>query len=505
MKVFHRDSRKYSSSIGSSPFVYICLLIFILLLSITSIAIADQQEELKKSIQIINPRPDFSLSLRLDKGTGATYAPGERIRVYFRVSKNAYVTLFGYDTRGNIRLLFPNQHQRNQYVEANRQYYIDGVVEPGTPAGIEYVQGFATTEPAIITRELERRLEEENFPKMEEGISRFTQRIKGILTALPAQRWVSSEILHYQVLQRSSETGQLRVNSSPEGAEVYLNDRYAGKTPLVMEQLNIGEYVARLEHPVYQTWTRTIQINPDRTAFISADLQRIQQYGSIAIRCNENDARIYLDGQYQGFTEKNKNVLLERVNEGSHDIRVTLSGYLNWSRRIELKPNQRVQLTVNLEKEKRTGSLEITSDVDNALIYLDGDYQLRTSTNRSVTISNLQEGTYELRIVKEGYHDYLDTVRIYAERTFRLNVQMQREYREGAIAVHCSESNAKIFINGTYKATATANQAKIFSDLKEGLYEIAVIKDGYHVWLEETWVYPGETASIFADLVKMED
>jgi hypothetical protein len=505
MKVFNRDSKKYLSSTGSSPFVYICLLIFILLVSITSTAMADQQEDLKKSIQIINPRPDFSLSLRLDKGTGATYAPGERIRVNFRVSKNAYVTLFGYDTRGNIRLLFPNQHQRNQYVEANRQYYIDGVIEPGTPAGIEYVQGFATAERAIITRELERRLEEENFPKLEEGISRFTQRIKGILTALPAQRWVSSEILHYQVLERSSKTGQLRVNSSPEGAEVYLNDRYAGKTPLVMEQLNIGEYVARLQYPGYQTWTRTIQINPDRTAFISADLQRIQQYGSIAIRCNENNARIYLDGQYQGLTEKNKNVLLERVNEGFHDIRVTLSGYLDWSRRIELKSNQRVQLTVNLEQEKRTGSLEITSDVDNALIYLDGDYQRRTSSNRSVTISNLQEGTYELRIVKEDYRDYVDTIRIYPGDTYRVNVRMQREYQKGSIAVSCDESNAKIFINGTYKATTSANQVKIIAELREGVYEITIIKDGYYTWLEETWVYPGETASIFADLVKIKN
>ena len=501
MKLFQKDS-KNNVRVRLSPFVYACLFILILLISMSSMILAIEQEELKKSIQIINPRPDFALSLRLDKGTGATYAPGERIRVYFRSTRNAYVTLFGYDSRGNIRLLFPNQYQKNQFIQANREYYIDGVIEAGTLTGIEYVQGFATTEPVIITRELERRLAEEYLPIIGEGISRFTQRIRGILTALPPQRWVSSEVLHYQVVDRRAEIGQLRVSSSPSGADVFLGDRYAGRTPLSMDQVRIGEYVMRIEQQGYQVWSRTIRINPNRTTTMHADLERIRQYGSITIRCNEDNARIYMDGQYKGLTEKNRNVILEQVKEGSHDIRITLSGYRDWSRRIEVNPNQRVQLTVNLEKIARTGSLEITCNVDNAMIYLDGTYQRRTSSTRSVTIGNIQEGSHELRIVREGYQDYLTTIRIYPEQTYRINVRMQPEQRMGAIAVYCNEGNARIFLNGIYMATTSANQAKILNELKEGVYEITVIKDGFRVWMEEVWVYPGETTSVFADLLK---
>jgi hypothetical protein len=486
-----------------SLFSYITLLIFVVMLITLSMITVNAQEEMKKSIQIINPRPDFALSIRLDKGTGATYTPGERIQVYFRTTRNAYVAIFGYDSDGKVKLLFPNQYQKNHFVEANREYYIDGVIEPGTKPGYEYIQGFATTEPVIISRELERRIEQEVFPILGEGIDRFTQRIRGILTGLPPQRWVSSEILHYQVIERRAETGQLRLNSTPEGADVYLNDRYAGKTPLVMEQLRIGEYVARVELSGYQTWTRTIQINPDRTAFVHANLISVKRYGSIAIRCNEDDARIYLDGQYKGLTEKNRNVLLEQVEEGFHDIRITLSGYRDWSQRVEVKPNQRIQLTVNLERISRTGSLEITCDVDNAMIYLDGKYQRRTSLNRSITIGNISEGTHELRITKEGYQDYITTVRIYPDQTYRINVRMQPERREGAIALNCNESNAKIFVNGTYMTTTSINQARIMDGLKEGVYEITVIKDGYHTWLDEVWVYSGETTDVYVNLIKI--
>ncbi len=479
------------------------ILIIVTIILMSVIITVNAQEEMKKSIQIINPRPDFALSLRLDKGVGATYVPGEKIRIYFRSTRNAYVAIFGYDSYGNIKLLFPNQYQKNHFVEANKQYSIDGIIDPASKPGFEYVQGFATTEPVIISRELERIIERELFPKLGEGIDRFTQRIRGILAGLPTQRWVSSDILHYQVVERREETGRLNFTSSPGGAEVYLNDRYAGKTPLVMDHIRAGEYLARVELPGYQIWTRTIQINPNQTNSVHANLISIQRYGSIAIRCNEDGARIYLDGQYKGLTEKNRNVLLEQVLEGFHEIRVTLSGYKDWWQRVEVKPNQRIQLTVNLERIARTGSLEITCNVDNAMIYLDGRYQRRTSLDRAVTISNIQEGNYELKVSKDGYYDYITTIRIYPDQTYRLYVVMKAEQREGSISIYCNESNAKIFVNGIYMATTTANKATIIEAFKEGIYEITLIKDGYRTWLDEIWVYPGQTTTVYANLVKI--
>ncbi len=401
-------------------------------------------------------------------------------------------------------MLFPNEHQKDQYVQANREFHINGMIEPETPLGIEYVQGFATTEPTLVSRDLQKRLEKEEFPKMEEGIDRFTQRMKGILTGLPASKWVSSETLHYQVVERR-RTGQLRVNSSPGIAEVFLDDRYFGRTPLVMDGMQIGEHIIRVEQPGYQTWSKIIQINPDQTTFINADLQRLVQYGSIAIHSNREDARIYLDEQYKGLTEKNENFYLEQVTEGSHNIRVTLEGYFDWSVNVDVKPNQSIQQIVELEKVKKTGSLEITCNVDNGRIYLDGDYLRNASSNKPVIIENIEEGSYELRITKEGYLDYFDTVRIYPDRTYRADVKMQPEYQEGSIAVYCNENNAKIFINGIYKANSSANQVKMINNLKEGFYEITIVKDGYHTWLEETWVYPGETTSIFSDLAQIEE
>lgn len=490
--------RKFSTSL------YVCLVILMVIVSVSLTVMASEQEEMKKRIQIINPRPDFSLSLRLDKGIGATYAPGEQVRIYFRTNKNSHVTLFGYDTGGNIRLLFPNQNQRNSLVEANQEYYVEKVIQRDTPQGTEYIQGFATTEPIIMTRELERRIEAEFHPQLEEEMNRFIPRLRGTLTSLPSQRWVSSEILYYQILERRPDSGQLRISSSPEGAEVYLNDRHIGKTPLDIESVQMGEYTIQIELLGHETWSRKIQINPGLTTFVSADLQGTEQYGSVAIRCNEDIARIYLNEEFKRLTTKDRTIQLEKIPAGFHDIRISLSGYHDWIERIAVLPNETVQLTVNLEKITRTGSLEITSNIDNALIYLDGDYQRKTSSTRGVIIPNILEGSHELRIVKAGYQDYVSIVRIEPDHLSPVDVQMQQEVQDGAIAVYCNEDDARIFINGIYMAAASAEQAKILDDLEEGAYEVTVIKEGYRIWLEEVYVYPGETISVFADLIKIE-
>ena len=435
MKTLNRKNRKLIS-VKALPYIYNFLLLIILLVGIvgiSSISMAQQPESFKKSIQIINPRPNFSLSLRLDKDTGATYTQGERIRVYFRTNQNAYFSIFGYDSRGNIRLLFPNQYQRNNLVEANRQYQIDGIIEPGTPPGIEYIQGFATTEPTLVSRDLERRLEKEEFPKIEEGTERFTQRMKGILTGLSSSEWASSETLHYQVVDRRTDTGQLRVTSNPSGADAYLDNRYAGKTPLTLEQVHIEDYTLRVQHNGYHEWSRTIRINPDRTTSMQANLEQIQQYGNIAIQSNIGDARIYIDGQLAGYTQRDSTVLLERIREGSHNIRISLEGYLDWSTEINVRPNERRQLNVNLQRVLQTGTLEITSNISNARIYLDGVYYGQTSSSQSVRLQDIEEGTYTLRITREGYQDYTDTITIYPDYTYHKHIQMRPQYQKSPL------------------------------------------------------------------------
>jgi len=74
----------------------------------------------------------------------------------------------------------------------------------------------------------------------------------------------------------------------------------------------------------------------------------------------------------------------------------------------------------------------------------------------------------------------------------------------GSIAIYCNVSGAKIFVNGTYKVATLSSQPKILEEIKEGQYEITLIKDGYRTWVEDIWVYASETTSLYVEMNKIE-
>jgi hypothetical protein len=69
-------------------------------------------------------------------------------------------------------------------------------------------------------------------------------------------------------------SGTLIVTSTPRGASVYLNNKLAGETPLVMRGLAAGSRAVRVDLDGYARWSRGIQVVADQATTISAHLDR---------------------------------------------------------------------------------------------------------------------------------------------------------------------------------------------------------------------------------------
>jgi len=408
-------------------------LILSLCLIATGVNFAQSPEEIEKmkSIQIINPHPAFSLRLWLDKERGATYAPGERIKIFFQASQDSFVTLYNYDTEGRVKIIFPNQYSPHNFVRAGEVNSVEGLIDPNTRAGIEYVQGFATTKLILITDREKDLISKEFMPEVSKDYKNYTNTIKGIIVSLPPTAWVSSNLLSYTVRPITPPPtyyGRIIVTSQPQRAKVYLDNVYKGLTPLNLDRVTSGQHHIKLAMAGYQDWSSNVSVSPSRTTTVSADLIPLPVYGSISIYCNQGDARIYLDGSYQK----------------------------------------------------------------------------RTSANKSVELKNVKQGYHELMITKEGYQDWSSTILVKAGQAYMVSAYLVPEISYGSIAVYCNVSGAKIFVNGTYKTTTLSSQPKILEEIKEGEYEITLIKDGYRTWVEDIWVYAGATTSLYVEMNKIE-
>jgi len=413
--------------------IFIALIVF-LWLGISGINFAQspspEEVEKMKSIQIINPRPAFSLRLWLDIERGATYAPGERIKISFQTSRDSFVTLYNYDTEGRVKIIFPNRYSPHNFVRAGQIRSVEGLIDPHSRPGIEYIQGFATTRPILLSNREKDLISKEFMPEISKNYRTFTNTIKRIIISMPPTAWTSSNILSYTVRSIAPPTyyGRIIATSHPQGAKVYLDNVYKGVTPLNLDRVTAGQHQIKLVKTGYRDWSSYVSVSPSRTTTVSADLIPLSVYGSISVYCNQGNARIYLDGSYQK----------------------------------------------------------------------------RTSANKSVEIKNIREGYHELLITKDGYQDWISTIMVTANQTYMVSAYLVPEINYGSIAVYCNVSGAKIFVNGTYKAATSSSKPKILEELKEKEYEITLIKDGYRTWVEDIWLYTGETTSIYVEMIEIE-
>ena len=424
-------------SIRRKKLTYV-LVALILLLCFTVIGVgysqspSPQEAAKMKSIQIINPRPPFSLKLWLDQEGRATYQAGERIVILFQASQDSFVRIYSYDNEGRVKIIFPNQYSPHDFVRAGETRSIEGIIDADTRPGIEYVQGFAFTRSISFSPSEKGLISKQFMPEVSPDYQKYTQTIRGIIGTIPPTAWTSGNLLSYTVRPiPPPQTNYSRIiaHSKPNKVEVYLDNNYMGTTPMNLDRITPGQHLIRFAMAGYQDWSEDVSVSPSRTTTVSANLVPIPEYGtgSLSIYCNEAGANIYLDGTNKG----------------------------------------------------------------------------RTSAKQLVELKNIKQGYYELMITKEGYRDWIGTILVISNQTQSISTYLVPEISQGSITVRCNVSGAKIFVNGTYLVTTSSSQIKTLAEMNEGLYEITLTNDGYRTWVEEVWVYAGETTPMDVKMNKI--
>jgi hypothetical protein len=240
-----------------------------------------------KSI-IINPNPPYQTSIWTDR---SQYDPGDRLNVYFRTSKDAYVYIFDIDTVGNVSLIFPNIYSGSNYKRAGQTHSLPDNARYnltiGGPAGVEQLVMIATPSQIRDVDWLRRSLEQGSFgPQLNVNITadRFMFEVKSVtITPVFGQDW-SSAVTSFTVGRVSTplppppppvSRGTLNITSKPSGATVFLDGVEKGTTPLTITGVAYGVHDIAIMKKHYYTYSRQITVNSPNPYHIDATLARL--------------------------------------------------------------------------------------------------------------------------------------------------------------------------------------------------------------------------------------
>ena len=140
--------------------------------------------------------------------------------------------------------------------------------------------------------------------------------------------------------------GTMRVTSIPDGARVYVDDRYEGKAPLSLPGLKPGDYLVRVEMDGHGTLARTVSLANGESASEEFRLSSIM--GPIEVVTSPAGATVTLDGRVVGVTKATPDaasdvsepLVITNVQAGEHRLVVSRKGYAE-SRRLPVVENQK--------------------------------------------------------------------------------------------------------------------------------------------------------------------
>ena len=147
-----------------------------------------------------------------------------------------------------------------------------------------------------------------------------------------------------------------------------------------------------------------------------------------------------------------------------------------------------------------TGSLFVGSSAPGSMVYLNG----RSVGGANVTYTNLQPGSYAVRVTTPNYSDYNANISIRAGAVVNLNVEpvftaapapvQPIQQGRAAIQLRSNVTGALIFVDG--RQVGSIQNGGLNLNVTQGSHEIVLIAPGYRTFVQTYNVTQGGTITI---------
>lgn len=209
-----------------------------------------------------------------------------------------------------------------------------------------------------------------------------------------------------------SDIRTLQLESRPSGAQVLLNGREVGKTPLSVERVEAGTATVVLSLDGYEPLTRDIAIHEDRPTEASFSLE--PQTGLLFLTI-QPWGMVYLDGRL--LAEKVQGSETLKISRRRHTLSVVHPTYGRWERRIDPLSDEAMDFTIDFREQ---ATMAVTAfDLDKN--FLQGEVYIDGQPTGLFTPSKIElpVGLHTIEVRVDGYEP--------AEKNMAINIDGDRE------------------------------------------------------------------------------
>jgi len=146
---------------------------------------------------------------------------------------------------------------------------------------------------------------------------------------------------------RKENIGSLKITTLPDGANVYIENEFKGKTPLFIKSIFAGGYRISFIKNRYEFISNHYSVEPDTTKLLHTLLRWSDTY-SLYLSTEPEGADVFLDDNYKGRTP----LFLTHVLSGSYKLECKKNGFKDFNERTKIPVKNETAITIKLDKIK---------------------------------------------------------------------------------------------------------------------------------------------------------
>ncbi|MDA3862674.1 MAG: PEGA domain-containing protein [Deltaproteobacteria bacterium] len=276
--------------------------------------------------------------------------------------------------------------------------------------------------------------------------------------------------------KRRGRRVKVKFYSTPSGATVYIEDKKWGAaattTTRWMRLPRNQSYKIILEKDGMQPLVKTIKLGRSYRNRFRFTMKKKIYPGYIEIKDGGTNsatgADIFIDGKKMGEVPAKI-----ELKPGKYSIKIQKKGYMDVTDIKDVSQKSTISMLLNMVKlEKPKGTLLVTSDVNNAEVFVD-----KKNVGFVPKMLKLEPGNH-LVVVKYKNKQIQKVVTIQSGQTSKINLKLKEEQEDvpqGMLTVIANTENAKVYVDGIMVGKAPVHRKKFI----EGQHLIKVEANGY--------------------------
>ena len=156
----------------------------------------------------------------------------------------------------------------------------------------------------------------------------------------------------------------------------------------------------------------------------------------------------------------------KELREGHHNIFISGDNIEDYSKDFFIKANENIDLNL-ADVEFKSGLLKINLEQSGCLIYVD---------NKKILLSDpifLNYGEHELKIIKQGFEDYVNKI-IIDSQAHEINISLKQKIDLGKLIITTEPNDAEIYLDDAYIGKGSAE-----INVEYGKHNVRVEKENY--------------------------